>query len=208
MSGLSVKGKASGTGGKGKAKRPRRTAETIPAELTREICWFDLDDTIKAYNDGSRRVKGKVVDWKKLGGVFLPNDILIFRFSQFGIGVADLVFEWQDITRIYPTLKGDTKLARAIAPYTKTPNANTLSELSPQPCFVLDFNQSVEQAGVFVFVLELSQMGSSSGENSFEDVDTEPVTEEPKKTTAKKKRKKAEKPLKKKGKKFKFKKRK
>ena len=35
-------------------------------------------------------------------------------------------------------------------------------------------------------------MGSSSGEDSFEDVDTEPVTEEPKKTTSKPKRKSRE----------------
>ena len=167
MSGKSVKGKTGSGRGKG-PKRPTRSVTNSPSGLFDTICWFEVEDDLLAVNQGSRRLKGgKVVDWSKLGGYFEDTDIIILKFSDYGAGVPDYVFEWKNIVGIYSKLRGDVSLARLVSQYTTKPNAQSLSGVgSPHPCFELNLNDSVLSQGVFVFDLDaglVSQKPSGGG---------------------------------------------
>tara|TARA_X000001036_G_C20569684_1_gene762093 strand:- start:201 stop:1142 length:942 start_codon:yes stop_codon:yes gene_type:complete len=146
MSGKSVKGKAGGRG----PKRPTRTKENTPNDMFDEFEWFFMREHFEAVDRGSAKLRnGKVVDWAKLGGYFEDKDVIIFKMSD--VAGDDFTFMWPDLYAAYFALRGDTKMAQDIAPYSDKPMATNFSKFSPQPQLLMNVKESVIEEGVFVF---------------------------------------------------------
>ena len=150
LSGKSVKSQA-----KKGAKRPTRNKENTPSDMFDAFEWFFMREHFESVDKGSAKLRnGKIVDWAKLGGYFLDTDVFIFKMSD--IAGDDFVFIWTNLYNAYFALRGDTKMAQDIAPFSDKPMATNFSKFSPQPQLLINIKESVFSEGVFVFDFSLS----------------------------------------------------
>ena len=151
VSGKSVKSK----GKKGTKKIPARNKENTPNDMFDAFEWFFMREHFEAVNKGSAKLRnGKIVDWGKLGGYFVDTDVFIFKMSD--VAGDDFVFLWTNLYAAYFALRGDTKMAQDIAPFSDKPMATNFSKFSPQPQLLLNIKETVFSEGVFVFDFALS----------------------------------------------------
>ena len=151
LSGKIVKGK----GQKGRKGRPIRSKENTPSDMFDAFEWFFMREQFEAVDKGSAKLRnGKVVDWAKLGMYFEDTDVFIFKMSD--VAGDDFVFLWQNLYAAYFALRGDTKMAQDIAPFSDKPMATNFSKFSPQPQLLLNIKETVFSEGVFVFDFALS----------------------------------------------------
>jgi hypothetical protein len=147
LSGKSVKSQAK--------KRPTRIKENTPSDMFDAFEWFFMREHFESVDRGSAKLRnGKVVDWGKLGGYFEDTDVFIFKMSD--VAGDDFVFMWTNLYAAYFALRGDTKMAQDIAPFSDKPMATNFSKFSPQPQLILNVKESVFSEGVFVFDFALS----------------------------------------------------
>lgn len=137
--------------------RPRRTPFNEPTALSDVYCWYDIDDSFEGLEARVQNASvidtktKKKVDWGKLGGYFKDDDLIILRFSLYCKHAKDFVFEWRDRASVYPAIRSDGDLIKAFQKCFPSQNINSLSHLSPQPCFRINEAETAYEAGLFVF---------------------------------------------------------